>query len=210
MLNNYQLKILAAGLMVVDHVGLLFFPDVALFRIIGRFSFPLFILLLVDGERHTRHLGRYCLRLLLFGMISQPIIELLFPSASWNILFILLLGLICLRLVRRFPHWQLVIWLVVAGIAQSLNLDYGAYGIGAIALIRSLQPSLIWWAGWIALHLSLFILEPDFAPLQAPAMAAPFLLFAANHQPGRKARWFYWFYPLHWLTLWAIEWLWMG
>ncbi len=206
-LNNYQIKLLAAILMLVDHIGVVFLPNIAIFRILGRFSFPLFMLLLVDGEKHTRNVGQYGLRLLLLGILSQPIYWLLFQSTQWNILFSLLLGLICLRLVRIFPQWRLLIWLGGGMIAQFLPIEYRAYGIVAIALIQSFRLSVIWLAGWIGLHLSLLILTPSFAPFQLPAIFVPFLLQIANHQPGQKARWFYLFYPSHLFALWLLRYL---
>jgi hypothetical protein len=204
-LNNYQVKVLAATLMLVDHVGAVLFPSALILRILGRFSFPLFILLLVDGENYTRNVVRYGLRLCLLGVVSQSIYDLLFPGNSWNILFTLALGLICLRLVRMVPRWQVLIWLVGSAIAETINLEYGAYGIVAIALIRSLQMRLTWWIGWVALHVSVLILTPNTAAFQLPAVFAPLLLNLANHQPGSKARWFYLFYPLHLLGLWLIQ-----
>lgn len=204
-LNNYQIKRLAAALMLVDHIGAVFFPGIAIFRILGRYSFPLFIFLLVDGENHTRNFGQYCLRLLLLGMVSQPIFWLLFRSTQWNILFMLLLGLLCLRLVRVFPQGRLLVWVGGGAIAQLLNLEYQAYGITAIALIHSFRLSLIWWAGWIGLHLALLMIAPGLGLFQLPAIFVPFLLSVANHQPGQKARWFYLFYPLHLFALWLFR-----
>jgi TraX protein len=204
-LNNYQIKLLAAILMLVDHIGAVFFPNVAIFRVVGRFSFPLFIWLLVEGEKHTRNFGQYCFRLLILGMVSQPVFQILFDSRSWNILFTLLLGLLCLRLVRLFPRWELLAWLIAGTIAQGLSLEYGAYGIGMIALIHHLRTSVLWWAGWMALHLSFSILMPAFASFQFPAILAPLLFRLANHQRGQKARWFYLFYPLHLLALWLLQ-----
>ncbi|MGI0486744.1 TraX family protein [Pantanalinema rosaneae CENA516] len=205
MLNNYKIKLLAAILMLVDHIGAVFFPGIVIFRIIGRFSFPLFILLLVDGEKHTHHFGQYCLRLLILGILSQPIVWLLFLATHWNILFTLLLGLLGLRLVRIFPEWRLIIWLIGSAIAQLLNLEYGAYGIVAIALIHNFRMSVIWWAGWIGLHLGLLLIYPNFAIAQLPAIFVPFVLEVANHRRGQKARWFYLFYPLHLFGLWLIH-----
>lgn len=204
-LNNYQIKLLAAVLMLVDHIGVVFFPGIVLFRILGRFSFPLFILLLVEGEKHTRNFGQYCLRLLLLGILSQLIYRLLFSVNQWNILFTLLLGLLGLRLVRVFPRWQLLIWLAGGSIAQLLHLEYRAYGIVAIALIRSFRASVTWWAGWIGLHLSLLVVHLGFTTLQLFAIFAPLLLGFANHQRGQKARWFYLFYPLHLFCLWLFR-----
>lgn len=187
--------------MLLDHIGAVFFPGVAIFRILGRFSFPCFILLLIDGETYTRNFGQYCLRLLLLGVVSQPLSWLVFKIPQGNILFMLLLGLLCLRLVRQFPQGRLVIWPLAATIAQLLPLEYGAYGVLAIALIHQFRAELIWWAGWIGLHLGLWLLAPGFASFQIAAIFAPLLLKLANHQPGQKGRWFYLFYPLHLLAL---------
>ncbi|MGP1384997.1 MAG: TraX family protein [Thainema sp.] len=203
-LNNYEIKLLAAITMLIDHIGAVFFPGIAILRIIGRISFPLFVVLLVDGEKHTHNAKHYGLRLLLLGLVSQPIYQLLFESTQRNILFLLLLGLLCLRLVRLLPKWQLVIWMAGAAISQFLDLEYGAYGIGLIALIRYFQPRSIWWAGWIGLHLGYLLIAPGLAAFQFPAIFAPLLLYAANHQRGPKARWFYLFYPLHLLLLWLL------
>lgn len=71
-LNNYQIKLLAAILMVIDHIGVVLLPKVVLLRMIGRLSFPLFAWLLTQGERHTRNFQRYCSRLFFLGLVSQP------------------------------------------------------------------------------------------------------------------------------------------
>lgn len=190
--------------MLIDHIGAVFFPGISVFRIIGRISFPLFVVLLVDGEKYTHNARQYAFRLLLLGLVSQPIYQLLFETTQRNILFLLLWGLLCLRLVRLFPKWRLLIWVAGAAIAQFLDLEYGAYGIGLIALIRYFQTGGIWWAGWIGLHLSYLIVAPGLAISQFPAIFVPLLLYAANHQRGPKARWFYLFYPLHLLVLWLL------
>jgi TraX protein len=204
-LNNYQIKVLATILMLVDHVGVIFFPDLFLLRAIGRFSFPLFALLLSEGEKHTRKVDRYCFRLLLLGILSQPIYQILFNVTRWNILFTLFLGLVCLRLARMFPRWQLLAWAVAAIVAQVLDLEYGAYGIGAIALVNIFQFNAVGWAEWIGLHSALLMIDPGLGYFQIPAIFSPFLFRLTNHQPGKKARWFYLFYPVHLLALWLIR-----
>lgn len=204
-LNNYQIKLLAAILMVIDHIGAVFFPENILFRFIGRYSFPLFIFLLTQGEKHTRSFAQYAVRLLLLGLISQPIYQMVFNSTQRNILFTLFLGLLCLRLVRHFPRWYLLVWLVGGAIAQGFALEYGAYGIVAIALIQRYRDSPPWWIGWAGLHLSLFFLEPDFSGFQFPAILSPLVIRLANYQQGQKARWFYLFYPVHLFVLWLLQ-----
>jgi TraX protein len=204
-LNNYQIKLLAAILMVIDHVGAVFLPDVMALRVVGRLSFPLFVWLLVEGERHTRNFEQYCVRLLLLGIISQPIYQILFASTRWNILFMLLLGLVCLRLVRVFPQWQLLIWLLGATIAQFSPVEYQGYGVLAIAIISNFKSSLLSWVGWIGLHLGLLIFDPGFGLFQLPAIASLLIFQLADRHQGRKARWFYLFYPTHLVILWLIR-----
>lgn len=201
LLTNYHIKLLAALLMLIDHVGLVFFPQVLGFRLIGRLSFPLFGWLLVQGERHTRNIKRYALRLLGLGLISQPIYMMLFEVQRPNILFTLLLGLVCLRLARTFSRWEIPIWVGGALLAVAADLEYSSYGVILIALIGNFKPNGLWWASWIGLHLLTAIVWTNFGGFQFLAGFTPLLWGLANHQQGMKARWFYWFYPLH---LWVL------
>ena len=41
-LNANALKLIAAASMLIDHMGLMFFPEVILFRALGRLAMPLF------------------------------------------------------------------------------------------------------------------------------------------------------------------------
>lgn len=204
-LTSFQIKLLAAGLMLIDHVGAIFFPDVSGFRIIGRLSFPLFAWLLGQGEAHTRHFWRYFWRLLGMAFISQPFFHRAFDTDGWwelNILFTLAVGLIGLRGRRWFPKAAIWLWVGLALLAEALGMDYGAYGVGAIALLRHYQLSLKWWGSWGLLHLLLGSYH------QIPALVAPFIVQGYGGQRGARARWFYSFYPGHLAVLWLLhEWL---
>jgi hypothetical protein len=48
-MNAYQIKWIAILTMVIDHLGLFFFPQVIWLRIVGRLSFPLFAWLIANG-----------------------------------------------------------------------------------------------------------------------------------------------------------------
>ena len=63
-LTNNQLKIIAMVSMLLDHVGLLFFPNVAIFRILGRIAFPIFAYMIAEGCRYTKNRAKY------LGMIA--------------------------------------------------------------------------------------------------------------------------------------------
>ena len=49
-LTNNQLKIIAMVSMLLDHMGLLFFPDEQIFRILGRIAFPIFAYMIAEGS----------------------------------------------------------------------------------------------------------------------------------------------------------------
>jgi hypothetical protein len=193
-LTSYHLKLIAALTMLIDHIGALVYPQLDWLRVIGRISFPLFIWLLIQGEAHTKDIWRYGLRLGLLGLISQPIYQIAFGKQQLNILFQLLLGLVCLRVARQRPALMLPLWILAALIAEALNVSYGSYGIILIFLIRYFQNNLIWWLVWVGFHL---IWARYAGMFQLPAIVVPLLFVAFNGQRGPKARWFYGFYPGH-------------
>ena len=66
-LSATALKYLACLFMLIDHIGLLLFPQIVVLRDIGRLAFPLFAFMLANGYRHTSNYWHYLLRLSLFA-----------------------------------------------------------------------------------------------------------------------------------------------
>ena len=52
------LKIIAFLTMIVDHTGVIFYPNSQIFRIIGRISFPIFCFFIVEGFSHTKNIKK--------------------------------------------------------------------------------------------------------------------------------------------------------
>ena len=203
-LNNFHIKLLAAIFMVIDHVGVVFFPNVLAFRVVGRLSFPLFAWLLTQGEQHTRNIERYLIRLLLLGIVSQPLYVVALQGEFLNILFTLMLGVAMLRLCRRYPEQRYWIWAASMVAAELLKFEYGAYGLAIIGLLSQFRSNYYWWGIWLGLHLFLAIASSNFGLFQLPAVVTPLLLLVTNQQKGPTVRWFYTFYPAHLLLIWAI------
>ena len=73
-LSGFILKVIAIVFMTLDHVGYFLegFKNLsvlaAIFRILGRLSFPLFIFLLVEGVIHTKNIKKYFFRLSLLAL----------------------------------------------------------------------------------------------------------------------------------------------
>lgn len=114
-INGFVLKLIAVITMVIDHVGSTlpilvssgirqsssWYYVYIVFRYIGRFSFPLFAFLLVEGVLHTHNKRNYALRMFLFAIISEVPYDLLFHHTfieftNQNIMFTLCLGIIFL------------------------------------------------------------------------------------------------------------------
>ncbi len=203
-MTSFGIKVLAALLMVIDHIGIIFFPDQLAFRYLGRLSFPLFAWLIGQGEKHTKDVYAYLLRIVICALVSQPIYVLLFHNGQLNILFTLALGLIALFL-PSLTGAKYLVWIATAIIAQVINADYGAYGVFTIILMsRFVRSSLVWWAGWEIINLSV-VLARFSASYQGLAMLAPAILMCWNGKQGRKFRSFYLFYPVHIFILWLVS-----
>lgn len=78
-------------------------------RLVGRFGFPLFAFLIVEGFEHTRSVRKYALNMLVFALISELPFNLGFSSkllypGYQNVFFTLFLGLLCITFIRFFTE----------------------------------------------------------------------------------------------------------
>ena len=90
------LKILALVFMFIDHAGKMLFPQIAEMRMLGRIAFPLYCWCMVVGISYTRSVPKYLGRLMLIGLVSQPI-YMVALNHSWNQpnIFLTLLVALC-------------------------------------------------------------------------------------------------------------------
>lgn len=76
-MSVFLMKILAVASMLTDHTAIFLFPrfiNVSVYmtmRAIGRFAFPVYAFLIVNGYEKTHDVGRYLTRLIAFAVISQ-------------------------------------------------------------------------------------------------------------------------------------------
>lgn len=127
------LKIIACVFMVIDHVGLTFFPDEDIFRILGRLSFPLFAFLIAEGNRYSKHkLRRF---FLIFGIgisffifyyfFAGEIYGNIFLTFSVSILLNFLLDFSKKLIFENFKVYKLL--LAIAIMTSALCLIYILY-----------------------------------------------------------------------------------
>ncbi len=225
-LSGSTLKLIAIITMLIDHVAAAVIVRILLsghwteelyevyriMRTIGRLAFPIFCFFLVEGFEHTRDRKKYALRLFLFALISEIPFDLAFSARVLefeyqNVFFTLLIGLLTLlafHAVEERKDWHplirtILLALVVAagmGLALWMKTDYDAKGVMCILLLyvfrkkRSIQilAGCLFFSWW-----------------ELPALASFFLLALYNGTRGLRMKYFFYlFYPVHLLILYAV------
>ncbi|NQZ29172.1 MAG: hypothetical protein HRT98_02195 [Mycoplasmatales bacterium] len=151
--NSMTFKVIALISMIIDHVGVILFPDNQDLRIIGRIALPIFTFLIAFGFTKTRNPGSYFLKLfLMFICIQIPITWFLFtqenPDISpfyMNIFCNLTLGAGFIVIYKKnkwisILYFIMIFWMLYfiqnnelfiatpkAGF-QKIEIDYGLYG----------------------------------------------------------------------------------
>lgn len=96
-LSGNAIKFIAAILMVVDHVGLVFFPTVMVFRHIGRLSMPLFAFMIAEGTRYTKNKLKYLLAVFTLAVICQIAYYIFAPNDLYfSILVTFTFSIVCI------------------------------------------------------------------------------------------------------------------
>jgi hypothetical protein len=193
-------------------------------RIIGRFAFPIYCYLIVEGFLHTRNVIKYAGRLFLFALLSEVPFDLAFMQSPWNmsynnVFFTLFLGLVAIALVKLVNDhmtWKgtsevknylylllrcvidmTIIFTLMAVAEYVLYTDYGAAGVATIALLYLLRrfPGT-------SFALAVGLLAALCGAIELAALLMVPLRVAYNGTRGRQMKYFFYiFYPAHLLIL---------
>lgn len=212
-LSGSALKVIAVVSMTIDHIAYnildqqLGMGDSWLYetmRCIGRLAFPIFAFLIVEGYRHTRHVGRYMLALLVTAIVAEIPWQLLGNAESHNVVFTLLLGLVAIFLV---DHIHDALWLMLmetvlfAVIATMLNTDYTWHGIGLIMVFYLFREHRA-----LAFIFGFPLLIEYGIVGSTIGLAIP--LMYSGRRGFVKGQWmkylFYIYYPLHLMVIWCF------
>ncbi|MGN1089706.1 MAG: TraX family protein [Huintestinicola sp.] len=214
--NDYALYDLPTGLMVLSSLSL-FCPPVMFFFI-------------ADGYKYTRNRKKYALRLLLFALITQPFDWLIFqPINGWwtsNVIFTLFFGLLSIiAWESRYKLWQRILLIVLCAAATIVTasdwLVLGVIFILTLHIFRDRPKTrLTVYTSLTLVYFSLNLLSLGKVPtfkliinilvMISAFMAAYFCMTTFyNGKKGRHpvfAKWFFYaFYPLHYLIIWAVN-----
>ena len=220
-MSSFVIKIIAAVSMLIDHMGLLLFPQYGIMRILGRLAFPLYAFCIAEGFYYTRDRKRYFLQIFVLGLLCQ-------------IVYFIADGSMCLGVLIAFSMSILLMWALdevkkalaakdgtmkaaaifvlslaaVAALCHFMTVDYGFVGILLPVLAFASDKK------WVRLGLFSLGLAALCAVIQVSggldvqwwAMAALPLLALYNGKPGkyRMKYFFYIFYPAHLAVLYLI------
>jgi hypothetical protein len=217
------LKIIGIITMTFDHIAVhLMTQEMILylvFRGIGRFAFPIFALMVALGFRHSRNRMRYLIRLVIFATLIELFLVLLwlstglnttiFPigsTASENVIWPLVFGLMALMCLKKGTWWSYALYLCLLVGPLFIRFPYGIYGIALILVFGITENKHIWMALGAFLT-GLYVLIPritdpaSFQPiayLQLVAVLALALFYFYNGKRGKGSRWFFYlYYPAH-------------
>lgn len=218
-LSGNALKLIAAVSMLVDHVGLLLFPQTVFLRILGRLAFPIFAFMIAEGCKYTRSPWRYFRNLALLALLCQIVYYLVDRSLYLCVLVTFSLSLPVIFALRRFraaPGLRSGLVLAVSvGAVYVLNLcfdiDYGFWGC-LLPVFASLLQGTEYDGNRLnvgMLGLGLLCLSAVQGCIQYYSLLALPLLLCYN---GKRGKWkmksfFYLFYPAHLAVLQLIAWL---
>ena len=217
-LNAAQLKIIALISMLTDHLAVCFaelLPEWGynVMRGVGRLAFPIFCFLIVEGFEKTSSRLKYCLRLLVFALISEVPYDMLMHRAWFypygnNIMFTLMLTVLVLWIVdvlqkKGTPGIIAALSIAIAAgvAAYFLHLEYSWKCI-AIAMLFYVAKNdeAVKYAGTACI----LLINTTITGLNA-VFALP-LIYLYNGKKGKMQKYFFYiFYPVHILALGIVK-----
>ena len=144
------MQLIAMLSMLIDHIGIIFFPGDASWRIIGRAAFPIYAYFIVQGYFRTRDVNRYLRRLVILAVLSQVPFMLGLSTLKINVIGTLAVCLAVLIAADRYPRWAVGFGAAAAFALEALPFDYGFYALALIGIYRYLDRKY-----WTLAHLAL-------------------------------------------------------
>lgn len=191
-------------------------------RFIGRLAFPIFCFLIVEGFLHTRDVGKYARRLLMFAFLSEIPFDLA-AFNSWfyveyqNVYFTLFLGLLAIAGIQKYEGksslqpvsgaeklssryeeqpclWkQALVAALCCAAAWLLRTDYGAFGVFFIVLLYLCRSNT---KRQTVIGSIALLWE-----ITAPLAFIPIRMYNGTRGTKNLKWFFYLFYPVHLMVL---------
>ena len=205
-----MLKLLAALFMLIDHMGAILFPNLLIFRIVGRLSMPLFAFALARSFRNAGHgsimdFKPYFYRLLIFAGVSQVPYSFAFSGLNIGFTWLLSFALLCViahyeKIDRRVAG---VVLICVCAASVIFPVGFGLSGVCYPVLFYlcyyKFRKSHYVITGAAALFAVSIIIDGLGLIQGFTILAIPLVAYYSKHDNIRIfPRWFFYaFYPAH-------------
>lgn len=230
-LSGNMLKLLAALFMLIDHIGVILFPEYIILRIIGRLSYPLFAFKIAEGCYYTKNKTRYFLLIFSLGFLCQIIYYIFDRSLDMGILITFSISIILIYALDNFKQSlnsnpfkiQLCILNALAFILLILidfwfckmyNVDYGFLGTLCPVfafLFRENKNNIYshtpFYLNIITFSIGILVLSISLGGIQFYSLfSLPLLLMYSGKRGKRNMKYFFYiFYPTHFIILYLIS-----
>lgn len=223
-LNNNQLKIIAMISMLIDHIGVAFFPGVRIFRCLGRLAFPIYAYMIAEGCRYTKNRKRYLGMMAAMAVVFQVVYFVFMNSLYQGILVNFALSIAAIfaidsfiknkRIINRILTASIV--LVVLFISTVLpitlgeygfSIDYGLYGL-CLPILVYFAPSKKWGLIFTSILLTVMSITSGVYYQLLSLLTIPLFILYNGERGNKKLKYvFYLFYPIHLVLIYAIMFL---
>lgn len=182
-IDGTYLKLLAAALMLVDHIGAILFPEVLVLRIIGRLSFPIFAFMISEGAKYTKNKLRYFLIMFSVGVICQIAFYIAYEGLTMCILITFSASVLLIYAMQHFKRclfsdrchlWMTVFALLIfaLGVFAMAVLNYHPFFKNTLGITFD--------AGFSGCLAPVFASLPDFRGIDAPISVKKFDILPAR------------------------------
>lgn len=205
LLSGNQLKVLAAILMTIDHIGVMIFTQSEILRIIGRLSMPIFAYMISEGAHYTKNRKKYLSVLIVMSAIIQITYYLVERSLDQCILVTFSLSIMLIYIIDRKNIILSLLFLTACFyLTQVVNIDYGFFGIVLPLLIylgeNKTQKLILMTSGLVLVSLTNSPIQ-WYSLLSVPLVA----LYSGKRGKLKMKNFFYIYYPLHLLIIYFIS-----
>jgi hypothetical protein len=177
--------------MIVDHIGILLGNNIFM-RLIGRLSFPLFVMGIVRGLNYTHDRLKYVIRLVILAFFSQIPYMVFLHTYRLNVIFTFLFSILALY-IYKYDIWLFFLYLIIV---HFVSFDYGLYGI-LLFMVLSLYDGYLMY--FFVILLNLIYVFFTFDILQFFSLFSMFLFSIKDIKINRYLK--YSIYPLQFILL---------
>lgn len=145
-LSGNALKIIAAITMLIDHIGVILYPNSLALRAVGRLAFPIFAFFIAEGCRYTKNKTKYFCLLSTLAVLCQVVARIAVPSNDLMSILLTFTGSVALIYALQFAkkctfarakwYQTTLAWLLFLGgvagayfLTETVQFDYGFWGM---------------------------------------------------------------------------------